>query len=392
VRISDQALEAAVDLSMRFDSSHMLPDKAIRLLDTACAEALITSLTMGSIEDTLKEVTPRLVAETMATRARLPQELVAGHIEGMPLSRLLGLQPFLSERLVGQDEVIERVCHRLFVAYAGLEKRKGPLAVFLFMGPTGVGKTRMAKLLAEFFFGKDSEMIRLDMSEFSEESSVARLIGSPPGYVGYGDGQLVQMLREKHHSVVLFDEVEKANPKVFDIFLQLFDEGRITDSKGRTADARNAIFIMTSNLEPEPGLSYDDVENRHVHRGMRVPAKKGNDLKIFRRELVNRMDEVIVFNSLDYNAIGKILENVLKEKLAELDRNEHVSLRISDEAQAFIAAAGYRPEDGVRALERAVSRHLYEPLSKLILAGHIGDHERWLALYDERGIYIEPDN
>ncbi len=163
-----------------------------------------------------KEVDPLVVAETMATRAGLPLELVVGHLESMSSSRLLGLEAYLKERLAGQDEAVERICGRLSVAYAGLEKRAGPLAVFLFMGPTGVGKTETAKLLADFLFGDSSEMIRMDMSEYSEESSVAKLIGSPPGYVGYGEeGQLVRMLRSRPYSVVLFDEVEKAQLQRF---------------------------------------------------------------------------------------------------------------------------------------------------------------------------------
>jgi len=391
VFIPDQALEASVDLSMRFDAGHHLPDKAVRLLDTACADALITTLNPGPIEASLKEVTGPLVAETMAARAGLPLEIVTGHLEGKPLSLLLGLQPFLSSSLVGQDRAIDRVYQRLSIAYAGLEKRKGPLAVFLFMGPSGVGKTKMAKLLAEYFFGNGSDMIRLDMSEFSEANSVARLIGAPPGYVGYGDGQLVRMLREKRHAVVLFDEVEKANPRIFDVFLQLFDEGYITDSMGRTADARNAIFIMTSNLEPDGGLSYDEVENSGSHRVRRMTEKKRDCLKMFRRELLNRIDEIIVFNALDYGAILEILEGMVREKMDELNKKEHVTLSVSDEAMAFIAAAGYRPEDGARALERAVSRFLCEPLSSLILTRKIKEHPRWQAIYDERGVSIVPD-
>ena len=308
----------------------------------------------------------------------------------MSSSRLLGLEAYLKERLAGQDEAVERICGRLSVAYAGLEKRSGPLAVFLFMGPTGVGKTETAKLLADFLFGDSSEMIRLDMSEYSEESSVAKLIGSPPGYVGYGDeGQLVRMLRSRPYSVVLFDEVEKANPRVFDMFLQLFDEGRITDSRGRTADARNAIFIMTSNVEPEAGLSYDEVEG-----GKRPPRKNKENkqgLEVFRPELLNRIDELIVFNPLDVNAVRKLLKKTLYETLDELEKKHHVSLTLSDEAETFLARAGYSPEYGARELKRTVRQFVYVPLSGLILSGKIKKHKRWLAVYGESGISIVPD-
>src|SRR5271157_2388573 len=388
VHIPDTAMEAAIDLSMRFDADHMLPDKAVSLLDTACSGARISQLSMGSSEEPRKEVDAMVVAETIAAKAGIPLEIVTGHLAGTSTSRLLGLESFIMERLAGQDEAVERICNRLSVAYAGLEKRSGPLAVLLLMGPTGVGKTETAKLLAEFLFGNSSEMIRLDMSEYSEESSVAKLIGSPPGYVGYGDeGQLIRMMRARPYSVVLFDEVEKAHSKVFDVFLQLFDEGRITDSRGRTADARNAIFIMTSNLRPEVGLGYDEVEE-----GIKKPKKaEKNGLNVFRPEFLNRIDELIVFQPLDINAVRKLLKKTLDETLGELEKKHHVSLRLSEEAETFLARASYSPEYGARELKRSVRQFIYVPLSSLILSDEIKNHRRWLAVYDENGISIVPD-
>ena len=215
-------------------------------------------------------MTELTVAQVLSDKIGVPLEVVTGHLEGpalsdrrffaalrmteesegMAQSRLLELNAFLKKRLIGQDEAVERVCRRLLMAHAGLAQRRGPLGVFLFLGPTGVGKTQLAKLMAEFLFGSEADMIRLDMSEYMEEHSAAKLIGSPPGYVGHEEeGQLTGRLRTNPYSVVLLDEVEKAHPRVFDLFLQVFDEGRVTDAKGRTADARNAIFVMTSNIQ-----------------------------------------------------------------------------------------------------------------------------------------------
>ncbi|HTY91621.1 MAG TPA: ATP-dependent Clp protease ATP-binding subunit [Methanocella sp.] len=386
VRILDEAVEAAVDLSMRFDAEHMLPDKAVDLLDMACSGARIPSLSMGSMEEPRKQVDSKVVAETLADSIGLPIGLVAAHLEGPSTSRLLGLEGFLKSRIAGQEEAVGRISRRLMVAYSGIEKRRGPLAVFLFTGPTGVGKTETARLLAEFLFGSSSEMIRLDLSEYSEDNSVAKLIGSPPGYVGYEeDGLLVRMLRARPYTVALFDEVEKASPRVFDVFLQLFDEGRITDSRGRTADARNTIFILTSNLEPGGGASYEEMEEGVKRR----PRKKGLD--VFRPELVNRIDEIVAFRPLDVAAVKRLLRKTLDETLAELERTHHVTLRLSEGAENFMASAGYSPEYGARELRRVVRQFVYVPLSRLILTGEIKAHRRWLAVYDENGISIVPD-
>ena len=194
-------------------------------------------------------VTGLTIAEVLADKVGLPLEIVTGYLEGNGRFRLRELEPYLKSRLVGQDAAVKAVCRRLLLAHSGLARRRGPLAVFLFLGPTGVGKTETARLLARFLFGAESAMIRLDMSEYQEPHSLARLIGSPPGYIGYeSEGQLTGRLRTKPYCVVLLDEIEKAHPSVYDLFLQVFDDGRLTDAKGRTADASNAIFIMTSNI------------------------------------------------------------------------------------------------------------------------------------------------
>ncbi|MDI6896637.1 AAA family ATPase [Methanocella conradii] len=393
VRILDEAIEAAVDLSMRFDAGHMLPDKAVGLLDTAGSRARTPSLSMGSMEEPRKEVDFQAVARTMSSISGVPLEIVSGHMGGVSTSKLLGLDAFLKARLAGQEEAIDRIYKRLMVAYAGLEKRPGPLAVFLFAGPTGVGKTETARLLAEFLFGGREEMIRLDMSEYAEESSVSRLIGSPPGYVGYGEeGVLVRSLRARPYSVVLLDDADKAHPRVFDVFLQLFDEGRITDTRGRMADARNAIFILASSLKPAMGFSYEDVESRPGKRlTYRHNEEDKNGLEMLRPELINRIDEFIVFKPLGAEAVRGLLKRELDGALAELERRHQVSLRLSEGAQNFLASVCYSPEFGARELKRTVRQFIYVPLSGLILSGQIGKHRRWLAVYDENGISIIPD-
>ncbi|MCI0528000.1 MAG: ATP-dependent Clp protease ATP-binding subunit, partial [Nitrospira sp.] len=329
VRISDRALEAAVDLSIRFDTDHHLPDKAIDLVDKAGARARIPVLSMkpqvmggnlkleGNFIGSGPEATELTIAQVLSEKIGVPLEIIVGHLEGMSQSRLLELEPFLRKQIIGQDEAVERICQRLIMTHAGLGKRRGPLAVFLFLGPTGVGKTHLARVLARFLFGGESDMIRLDMSEYIEEHSVSKLIGSPPGYVGHEEeGQLTGKLRTKPYSVVLLDEVEKAHPRVFDLFLQVFDEGRLTDSKGRTIDARNAIFVMTSNL------GSNLVANKPI--GFREQGEKASIAllktmvldevkKRFRSELINRIDEQVVFQPLDEENVRKILKLILDE-------------------------------------------------------------------------------
>jgi ATP-dependent Clp protease ATP-binding subunit ClpC len=284
VAIEDAALAAAVKLSVRFDPEHRLPDKAVDLVDKAAARARIPKLSMmppassgasaGPPADRGAErVVARLVAEVLAEKRGLGLDLVTAELGERSGARLLAIEAFLKSRLVGQDAAIERVAGRLRLAQAGLAERRGPLAVFLLLGPTGVGKTELARLLAEGLFGGPDEMVRFDMSEYMEEHAVAKLLGSPPGYVGHEEeGLLIRGLRRRPHAVVLLDEVEKAHPRVFDVFLQVFDEGRVAGADGRVADARNAIFVMTSNLggsEIKPRLGFPGRSGGARGRGSR---------------------------------------------------------------------------------------------------------------------------
>ncbi|MCX6035137.1 MAG: ATP-dependent Clp protease ATP-binding subunit, partial [Chloroflexi bacterium] len=379
VRITDQALQAAVEFSIRFDGDHQLPDKAIDLVDKAGARTRVPLLSKrpGSkrVGDSkvVGEVSEITIAQVLSEKMGVPLEVITGHMVGMKKSRLLELEAFLKTRIIGQDDAVKRVCQRLLMEHTGLTGRRGPLAVFLFLGPSGVGKTELARSLAMFLFGSDSDMIRLDMSEYMEEHSTAKLIGSPPGYIGYEEeGQLTGQLRTKPYSVVLLDEIEKAHPRVFDLFLQVFDDGRLTDSKGRTADAKNAIFIMTSNISSE----------KHANMGFMPPAEIENDVlhevaKRFRPEFINRIDDQIVFRSLGEEDIRKIVKPMLAEICQTLQKQYKVTLQVDEQAEILLAQAGFNPQYGARELHRTVEKYIQIPLSELILSGKLVEDSQW---------------
>lgn len=393
-RITDQALVAAVELSVCFDSEHQLPDKAIDLVDKAAARTRVPLLSMrgddigkqSTSPSLFGEVTEVTVAEVLAEKIGLPVEITSGHLEGMQQSRLLELEAFLKSRLIGQDRAVEIVSQRLMIAHAGLTKRRGPLAVLLFLGPSGVGKTEMARLLAEFLFGNQENIIRLDMSEYMEEHSSAKLIGSPPGYVGYAEeGQLTGKLRTHPYSVVLLDEIEKAHPRVFDLFLQLFDEGRLTDSKGRTADGRNAIFIMTSNLSNHQDIGFG---KQNTVNGSGIYY---NELTArFRPEFLNRIDEQIVFRTLDENDVSEILKPMLEEIEKNLLEQHKATITFTSESENFLVREGYNPLYGARELRRTIERFVQVPLSRLILSGELAKENQWQVVANGADLAFVP--
>jgi ATP-dependent Clp protease ATP-binding subunit ClpC len=396
VSLPDEALAAAVDLSVRFEPDRKLPAKAIDLVDKASARTRLPTLSLlhpsdarwGGAAPEAPPVTPMIVARILAEKRRLPLDIVTETLDTGIGSRLLALEGFLRERVLGQDEAIARVSRRLRLAFAAPQGKRGPTAVLLFLGPSGVGKTETARLLAEHLFGSASGMIRIDMSELMEEHDVSKLIGSPPGHAGHEDeGQLTGAIRTKPHALLLLDEVEKAHPRVLDLFLQLFDEGRLTDAKGRLADGRNLVVVMTSNLgtapRPSPGF---------VAPGPNDTLSAGPDLRgVFRLELVNRIDEIVSFRALDPDDVEMIVGRALAELTSAVERRHGVRVRVMPEAARFAAQQAALAAPGARGARRTVERLVNGPLSALVLTGKLTRHTAWAAVYDEGGIYLLPE-
>ncbi len=383
VRITEDALLMATRLSGCLDTGVALPEKAIDLLHEACAVVRLPTLSSKHKVDTLfatrwelpamndvsrLTVDGETVKEVVAGRTGLPSEVVARQASPGEGLRLEGLEDFLRSRIVGQDHALESICSRIISSYAGLSERKGPLSVFLFLGPTGVGKTETARLLAEKLFGAQDFLLRIDMSEYMESHAVAKLIGSPPGYVGYEEeGALTGWLRSRPHSVVLLDEIEKAHPKVFDLFLQVFDGGRITDAKGRTSDARNAVFVMTSNLVV---LREGEKESQLEEEVVRLRLERH-----FRREFLNRIDRVVLYRRLDLEDVKRMIESILADLEANLAAKYGLELRMDEEVLDLLARRGYDPRYGARELRRTVQRLLEEPLSRKLMGSEFVNHK-----------------
>jgi ATP-dependent Clp protease ATP-binding subunit ClpB len=315
-----------------------------------------------------EEVTEEDIADVVSRWTGVPvSKMLEGEVE-----KLIKMEERLRERVVGQEEAIVAVANTVRAARAGLQDPNRPLGSFLFLGPTGVGKTETARALAEFLFDNEQAMIRIDMSEYQEKHTVSRLIGAPPGYVGYDEaGQLTEAVRRHPYSVVLFDEVEKAHPDVLNVLLQLLDDGRLTDAQGRTVDFRNTIVIMTSNLGSqwivEPGLSWDEIRER-VTEAVRSH---------FRPELLNRIDEVVIFQALGKAEIKQIVEiqlRSLRRRLAE----RNITLELTEAAKELVAREGFDPVYGARPLRRAIQKEIVQPLAIRLLRGefHDGEHIR----------------
>jgi ATP-dependent Clp protease ATP-binding subunit ClpC len=411
VKIDEEAIEAAAKLSSRYITDRFLPDKAIDLIDEAAARVKMASTKQGKDEKKIREMEKKMkeleekideytVKSMYKEAAELKKELfklksehdsltsgkptvtaekIAEIVEswtGVPVSkmlesekeRLLKLEEIIHERLVNQEEAVSVVADAIRKARAGIKDPSRPVGTFLFLGPTGVGKTELAKTLAEVLFGTESALIRIDMTEYMEKHSVSRLIGAPPGYVGYEEGgQLTEAVRRRPYSVILMDEIEKAHPDVFNVLLQIMDDGRLTDSKGNVVDFRNTIIIMTSNIASDLILEY-------VRQGKRfeeLEERVREELKrYFRPEFINRLDHVIVFKPLTKEHMKQIVEIMIK-KLGSRLKDKKIELVITEQAKEYLAERGHDPIFGARPLRRLIEREIETPLAKLIIAGEV---------------------
>lgn len=332
-----------------------------------------------------EEVTPDEIAEVVSRWTGIP---VARLLEGEK-EKLLRLDQILHERVVGQDEAVQAVADAVIRARSGLKDPKRPIGSFIFLGPTGVGKTELARALAEALFDSEDNMTRIDMSEYQEKHTVARLIGAPPGYVGYEEGgQLTEAVRRKPYSVVLFDEIEKAHHDVFNVLLQILDDGRLTDSHGRTVDFKNTIIIMTSNIG-SPHLIENASETGEIAESVR--ARVMSELRAhFRPEFLNRVDEIVLFKPLTFAQIKRIVElqlKLLRQRLAE----RHIELELTEAAKDHIAREGYDPVYGARPLKRFLQRHVETALSRRILAGEVRDNSRVRVDYRRGELVFEAE-
>jgi ATP-dependent Clp protease ATP-binding subunit ClpA len=374
--ITNEALEASVKLSVQYLPNLRLPDKACSILDEACSQARVFSIENEEEQEEKDKVvespviTAARIADVISTRTGIPVR-APGPEER---ERLLGLQARLEARVIGQNQATQRVAQAIQVARAGLKARHRPAGVFLFLGPTGVGKTELARALAAEVFGSDEHLIRVDMSEYMEKHAVSRMIGAPPGYVGYDqEGQLTGKLRRRPHCVVLLDEIEKAHPEVFDLFLQVFDAGRLTDSQGHTVDAQHAIWVMTSNVGTNmlgrgainfrPNMKAAEEETRHEY------LLKGL-AETFRPEFLNRIDEIVFFHSLDKTQVRAIAHLQLNELAARL-LEQGLTLDADESVIDLLCKEGFNEKQGARPLRRAIERLLTVPLSLRILLANI---------------------
>ena len=424
VTISDDALEAATDYAIRYINDRFLPDKAIDLIDEAASrkklgifagnktakkaeetrhnleEALEAALAEGDIEaaqalkkdldktDKKIEKTKHNMREKEQEQMLVTEEDVADVVSvwtKIPVSkitqtesqRLLKLEEILHKRVVGQNEAVETVAKAIRRGRVGLKDPKRPIGSFLFLGPTGVGKTELSKALAEAMFGNENAIIRVDMSEYMEKHSVSKMIGSPPGYVGFEEGgQLSEQVRKNPYSVILFDEIEKAHPDVFNVLLQVLDDGRITDSQGRTVDFKNTIIIMTSNagaqriVDPKK-LGFSNVENAESeHKDMKNNVME-EIKRMFKPEFLNRIDDIIVFRALSKEDVKGIAALMLKELKNRLAKQMDITLTYGDTVKNFIFEKGYDKKYGARPLKRAIQNNIEDSLAEEILSGKI---------------------
>jgi ATP-dependent Clp protease ATP-binding subunit ClpC len=374
IEVQVEAFEAAVNLADRYVKTTVLPASAMQLLDRACAFVSIVAKEHASrLPDV--ESDGRLTREDVMVAASMMTKIPIAKLNQDEQSRYANMVEHLHERIIGQDEAILAVSRAVKTARVGLRDPGRPIGSFLFLGPSGVGKSELAKTLADFLFDSEEAMITLDMSEYQEEASVNRLIGAPPGYVGYqGGGQLTDFVRQKPYTVVLFDEVEKAHPRVLDVLLQVMDEGRLTDGQGRLTSFGETVIIMTSNLGayqmlvPIIGAREEEMVMNEVRR-------------FFRPEFLNRLDEIVLFHQLTPEQLADILDLMLKKEF-QLAERQGIMLTVTQPARRWLLAQNDQPEFGARPLRRIINRHLREPLANFLLSKATDDET--IVLVDAR--------
>lgn len=442
LKISDNALDAAAKLSDRYISDRYLPDKAIDLIDEAGSRVRLINSQLppvakeldkelrqilkdkddavrsqdfdkaGELRDREMEIKAEIRAISQNKKTESDSEEVSPVVDeediahivaswtGVPVSKLteseseklLHMEDTLHQRLIGQDEAVRAISRAIRRARVGLKNPNRPIASFIFSGPTGVGKTELTKALATYFFGSEEAMIRLDMSEYMERHTVSKLIGSPPGYVGYNEGgQLTEAVRRRPYTVVLFDEIEKAHPDVFNMLLQILEDGRLTDAKGRTVDFKNTLLIMTSNIGSKViekgggGLGFefggDEVDSQYN----RIRSLVNEELKqYFRPEFLNRLDEIIVFRQLTKDEVKEIADLLLEEVFGRL-AEKGIALEVTERFKDRLVEEGYNPAYGARPLRRAIMRLLEDSLAEEILSGRVKEGDSTVVDVDEEG-------
>ena len=424
VKITDEAIKAAVDLSERYINDRFLPDKAIDLIDEACSKIKLRTVTMpknildmeNKIEKVSKEKEEAIISQSFEKAAKLRDEEkelkdkvnkarenwkkkeenkeasvnaedIANVVSAwtkIPVTKLTkteseklkNLDLELKKRVIGQDDAVEALARAIKRARVGLQNGNRPIGSFMFLGPTGVGKTELTKALAENLFGNENQLIRLDMSEFMEAHSVSKLIGSPPGYVGYDEGgQLTEQVRRKPYSIVLFDEIEKAHPDVFNMLLQILDDGRLTDSTGRTVSFKNTVIIMTSNAGARNIVEHHSIGFMNKEDSKKDYEKTRDEVmaelkKIFRPEFLNRLDDIIVFKKLSNESIEKITKIMLDEFIKRLEK-KNIKVDVSDDVIKYISKVGFDDTYGARPLRRAIQSKIEDKFAEEMLDGNI---------------------
>ena len=443
MKITDKALEAAVKMSSRYINDRYLPDKAIDLIDEASSRVRLRSFTappdLKDLERRIDEIRKMkedsIVSQEFEKAAslrdeenKLKEELaskkdvwqienskntqmvtdediaeIIGSWTGIPVNRLAqeeterlkNMESILHNRVIGQKDAVSAVAKAIRRGRVGLKDPKRPVGSFIFSGPTGVGKTELSKALAEALFGDESLMIRIDMSEYMEKHSVSRLVGSPPGYVGYDEGgQLTEKVRRKPYSVILFDEIEKAHPDVFNMLLQILDDGRLTDSTGRVVDFKNTVIIMTSNVgardivEPKKlGFGAQEENAARDYEDMKKNVMEALK-KTFRPEFLNRVDEIIVFHPLSRDEIKQICGLMLNETAKRMEQN-NINITFTDEVKDFLAEKGYDKTFGARPLKRTIQEHIEDKLAEAILDGKVKEGDSVSISYDGEKVVFE---